>query len=319
MALKYKALTSSTGNKKDTFGYRLMRDVKKNYGIYILLMPAIIYYLLFCYKPMYGAIIAFKNFTPAKGILGSSWVGFKYFKEFFDSYYFGRLLRNTLTISFTSLIMGFPAPIIFALLLNEIRSNKFKRVVQTITYLPHFISLVVVCGLIVQFTSDKGFIVQILSWFGFKPVSLLSKPQYFVPIYVLSGIWQEIGWNSIIYLSALTTIDPNLYEAAIIDGANRWRHTLHVTLPGIIPTIIILLILRMGRIMSVGYEKIILLYNEGIYETADVISTFVYRKGLVQFQWSYSAAVGLFNSVINFIMVTTVNYISRKTSETSLW
>lgn len=298
---------------------RLQRDLTKNWDAYLLLIPAILFYLLFCYKPMYGVIIAFKNYSPGKGILNSDWVGLKHFISFFKSYYFGRLLRNTLTISLSSLVFGFPMPIIFALLLNEVHNNKFKRTIQTVTYMPHFISMVVMCSLVRMFVADTGIIVQLMAKFGFEPVALLSKKAYFVPIYVISGIWQGFGWDSIIYLSALTAIDPGLYEAATIDGANRWKQTLHVTLPGIMGTVIILLILRMGSIMSVGYEKIILLYNEGIYETADVISTFVYRMGIGQAQYSYSTAVGLFNSVINFLIVFTFNKISRKVSEISLW
>ena len=305
--------------KSQRFVHRLQRDLSKNWDAYLLLIPAILFYALFCYKPMYGVIIAFKNYSPGKGIVASEWVGLKHFLSFFKSYYFGRLLRNTLTISLSSLIFGFPMPIIFALLLNEVHNNKFKRTIQTITYMPHFISLVVMCSLIRLFVADTGIIVQLMAKFGFEPVALLSKKEYFVPIYVLSGIWQGFGWDSIIYLSALTAIDPGLYEAATIDGANRWKQTLHVTLPGIMGTVIILLILRMGSIMSVGYEKIILLYNESIYETADVISTFVYRMGIGKSQFSYSTAVGLFNSVINFIIVYTFNKISRKVSEISLW
>ena len=310
---------SAAKPKSQRFVSRLQRDLSKNWDAYLLLVPAILFYLLFCYKPMYGVIIAFKNFSPGKGIVASEWVGLKHFLSFFKSYYFGRLLRNTLTISLSSLIFGFPMPIIFALLLNEVRNSKFKRTIQTVTYMPHFISLVVMCSLIRLFVADTGIIVQIMAKFGFEPVALLSKKEYFVPIYVLSGIWQGFGWDSIIYLSALTAIDPGLYEAATIDGANRWKQTLHVTLPGIMGTVIILLILRMGSIMSVGYEKIILLYNESIYETSDVISTFVYRMGLGKAQYSYSTAVGLFNSVINFIIVYTFNKISRKVSEVSLW
>lgn len=305
--------------RMDSFGSRLARDLVKNYGLYLLLVPAILFYTLFCYKPLYGAIIAFKRYVPTKGIIASPWVGLTHFEAFFGSYYFWRLLRNTLTISLSSLVIGFPAPIIFALLLNELRSERFKKIVQTVTYLPHFISMVVMCGLIRLFTQDTGVVVQALSLFGFEPVSLLSRAEYFAPVYVLSGVWQGIGWGSIIYLSALTGIDPELYEAATIDGANRWRQTLHVTLPGIAPTIIIMLLLRMGSVMNVGYEKIILLYNEGIYETADVISTFVYRKGLEQAQWSYSAAVGLFNSVVNFIIIVLMNRFSRAITDVSLW
>ena len=310
---------SAAKPKSQRFVSRLQRDLSKNWDAYLLLVPAILFYVLFCYKPMYGVIIAFKNFSPGKGIVASEWVGLKHFLSFFKSYYFGRLLRNTLTISLSSLIFGFPMPIIFALLLNEVRNSKFKRTIQTVTYMPHFISLVVMCSLIRLFVADTGIIVQLMAKFGFEPVALLSKKEYFVPIYVLSGIWQGFGWDSIIYLSALTAIDPGLYEAATIDGANRWKQTLHVTLPGIMGTVIILLILRMGSIMSVGYEKIILLYNESIYETSDVISTFVYRMGLGKAQYSYSTAVGLFNSVINFIIVYTFNKISRKVSEVSLW
>jgi putative aldouronate transport system permease protein len=309
----------AAGKAEASFGKRLSRDLRRNWDAYLLLLPALIFYLVFCYKPMYGIIIAFKDFSPGKGILGSEWVGLRYFQTFFSSYYFGRLIRNTLHISLASLIFGFPVPIIFALLLNEVRNIRFKRIVQTVTYMPHFISLVVICSLIKLFTSDTGIIVSLMSLFGFQPVSLLNQASYFVPIYVVSDIWQGFGWDSIIYLSALTAIDPGLYEAATIDGANRWQQTLHVTLPGISATIIILLLLRMGSIMSVGYEKIILLYNEGIYDTADVISTFVYRKGILQSQWSYSTAVGLFNSVINFAVVFTFNRISRKFSSISLW
>lgn len=305
--------------RNTSFGLRLWKDIKKYKGAYILVVPVILFYILFCYKPMYGILIAFKDFSPAAGILGSDWVGLQHFKDFFDSYYFGRILKNTLVISLSSIILGFPAPIIFALLLNEIRNQKFKRVTQTISYMPHFISMVVICGMINMFVSDKGIITYILTLFGGEKASMLTNPDYFVPIYVLSGIWQELGWGSIIYLSALSGVDQQLYEAAKLDGANRWQQMLHVTLPGIAGTIIIMLLLRMGSVMSVGYEKIILLYNPGIYETADVISSFVYRKGLVEYQWSYSAAVGIFNSVINFIIVVVFNKISKKLTDISLW
>lgn len=301
------------------FFTRLNKDIKKNYGAYFLVLFSVIFYIIFSYKPMYGAIIAFKNYSPGKGILGSDWVGLKHFGAFFGSYYFGRLLKNTLTLSLSLLVFGFPAPIIFALLMNEIQRTAFKRTVQTITYMPHFVSLVVACSLVKLFTSDSGFIVQFMTMFGFEPISLLSKSKYFVPVYVLQNIWKEVGWGTIIYLAALSGVDPNLYEAAKIDGAGRWQQTIHVTLPCITSTIVILFIMRMGSIMNVGYENIILLYNEGIYDTADVISTFVFRKGLEDFQWSYSTAVGLFNSVINFALVFATNKISRKVSDVSLW
>lgn len=310
------------GQKKKKTG--ILREVKKDLrrysGAYVLVIPVILYYLLFDYKTMYGVVIAFKDFSPGLGIGGSEWVGLQNIADFFGSYYFWRLLKNTLTISLTSIIVGFPAPIIFALLLNEIKNRKFKRCVQTISYLPHFISTVVICGMITMFVSSKGPITQLLSIFGVSSdASLLTNPDYFVPIYVISGIWQGIGWGAIIYLAAISGIDQELYEAAQIDGAGKWKQMIHVTLPGIKHTIIIMLLMRLGSVMSVGFEKIILLYNEGIYETADVISTFVYRKGLLSYQWSYSAAVGLFNSIINFIIVIAFNRLSRKYSEVSLW
>lgn len=298
----------------------LGKDLRRYSDAYILVIPVVLYYLLFDYKTMYGVIIAFKDFRPGLGIFGSEWVGLRNFMDFFQSYYFVRLLKNTLTISLSSIILGFPAPIIFALLLNEIKNMKFKRCIQTISYLPHFISTVVICSMITMFVSEKGIITQFLSLFGVSAdASLLTRPEYFVPIYVISGIWQGLGWGAIIYLAAISGIDQELYEAAQIDGAGKWKQMIHVTLPGISNTIIIMLLMRMGRVMSVGFEKIILLYNEGIYETADVISTFVYRKGLLSYQWSYSAAVGLFNSIINFIIVMIFNKISKKYSEVSLW
>ncbi len=321
LATKTAAAKPSRAASKNpaSFRTRLWKDLRKNYSAYLIILPAVLFYLLFRYKPMYGVIIAFKDFSPGRGILGSPWVGLKHFQAFFNSYYFWRLLRNTLSVSLSSLLWGFPAPIILALLMNEIRRTWFKRVVQTVTYMPHFVSLVVVCSLVKIFTADTGFVVQLMSLFGFEPVSLLSKSSYFVPVYVVSGIWKEVGWGTIIYLAALTGIDPSLYEAARIDGANRWKQTLHVTLPSIVGTIIILFIMRMGNIMSVGYEKVILLYNDGILDKADVISTFVYRKGLQDFQWSYSTAVGLFNSFINFTLVFLTNKISKKVSNISLW
>lgn len=294
-------------------------ELRKNWMIYLMFVPIALYYLLFCYKPMYGALIAFQNYSPSKGILGSQWVGFRHFIDFFNNYYFWRILKNTLVISASSIIFGFPAPILLALLINEIRSNAFKRTVQTISYIPHFISLVVICGMIKSFTSDNGMITDLFVLFGGRRVSLLSKAEAFVPIYVISDIWQGLGWGSIIYLAAMTGINQELYEAATIDGANRWKQTLHVTIPGIAPTIIIMLILRLGSVLNVGYEKIILLYNELTRETADVISSFVYRKGLQEMNWSYSTAVGLFNSVVNFGFIIVTNAISRRVSGTSLW
>jgi len=296
-----------------------IKDLKRNYSLYLMALPILAFYILFHYKPMYGVIIAFKNFSPAKGVIGSEWVGIKHFIDFFCNPYFFRLMKNTLVISLSTLVFSFPAPIILALLINEIRSKWFSRIVQLIVYLPHFISLVVVCGLILKFTSDKSIINDIAVLFGHERVSFLNHPKYFVPVYVISDIWQSAGWNSIIYLAALTSVEQQLYEAAIIDGASRWRQTLHITIPGIAPTIITMFILRIGNMLNVGYEKIILLYNPVTYETADVISTYVYRKGLIENSWSFSTAVGLFNSIINFTLLIFANRLSRKINEISLW
>ena len=311
-------MNNRLSSKLRSFG----REMKKYWKAYILVVPVIAYYILFCYKPMYGVLIAFKNYRPVLGVWRSPWAdnfGFQHFIDFFSSYYFIRILKNTLVISITTLLIGFPAPIVLALLLNELKNERFKRITQTISYLPHFISLVVTCALINDFVSSHGLITQFLGIFGFEQKSLLSSPKYFLPIYVISNIWQGIGWGSIIYLAALSGIDQELYDAAKIDGAGRWRQTLHVTLPGISGTIIIMFLLRMGNVMSIGHEKIMLLYNPGIYETADVISTYVYRSGLQSNQWSYSSAIGLFNSIVNFCVVFLFNKISKKVSEVGLW
>ncbi len=298
---------------------RIKKDFRANKYLYLMMLPVLAYYLIFHYGPMYGALIAFKDYTPMKGVWGSEWVGFKHFQEFFGSYYFARILKNTLLISLYSLVFEFPMPILLALLINEVRRQKFRRVVQSITYMPYFISMIVICGMIKDFTNGGGLITSMLQFFGGDGTSLLQKPEWFRPIYVLSEIWQKIGWESIIYLAALMTIDLEQYEAARIDGASRLKQMLHVTLPGIMPTIVIMFILRMGNLLNVGFEKIILLYNPITYSTADVISSFVYRKGLLEFNWSFSAAVGLFNSVINLVLLVIANRLSRKISGSSLW
>lgn len=301
------------------FWGRVGRDIVANYGMYIMFIPVLAYYILFCYKPMYGALIAFMDYFPGVDFWENDWVWFDNFTRFFNDRNFWRLIKNTLTISISSIIFGFPAPILLALLLNELKSKSFSRVVQTVTYMPHFISLVVICGMIKDFTRDTGFITQVLATFGFPEVTMLGVPKYFVPIYVISGIWQEIGFGSIIYLAALTNIDQEQYEAARIDGANKWQQTIHVTLPGIIPTIMTMLIMRMGNVMSVGYEKVMLLYNSQVYETADVISTYVYRIGILQTDFGYSTAIGLFNSAINLVILLAANKLSKKMTETALW
>ncbi|NHN34794.1 ABC transporter permease subunit [Paenibacillus agricola] len=284
-----------------------------------MLLPVVLYYLLFHYVPMFGAVIAFKDYTPGRGIMGSPWVGFSNFTDFFQSVYLWRLVRNTITINLYELIFGFPAPIILALMLNEVRVRIFKSAVQTITYLPHFISVVIAVGIVLDFFSTDGIINALVVAMGGKPISFMTESSLFYPIFVGSNLWQHLGWRSIIYLAALSAINPSLYEAANVDGAGRWAKLKHITLPGIMPIIVIMLILQIGNMMSVGFEKVMLMYNPSIYETADVISTFVYRKGLQDMNFSYSTAVGLINSAINFTLLIFANTISRRVSENSLW
>lgn len=297
----------------------IRKDFANNKIIYLMLIPVIAYYIIFCYWPMYGVVIAFKNFKPALGILQSPWVGFENFSEFFGSVYFGRTLKNTLLISFYSLLFGFPAPIIFAMFLNELRGKYFKRWIQTITYLPHFLSTVVICGLVLQFTNSTGFITSFVNALTPHEGSLIADPSCFRAIYVISDIWAGFGWGSIIYLAAMMGINQELYESAYMDGAGRLKQMWYITLPGIAPTIVIMLILAVGGLMGVGWEKAFLLQSPLTYETSDIISTFVYRKGFQDMDYSYSSAVGLFNSVINCILIIFANTVSRKVSETSLW
>ncbi len=299
------------------------KDFHRNKMLYLMVLPVVAFYILFSYVPMAGVIIAFKEYKPMLGIWKSPWAsqyGLSSFITFFSGPFFVRILKNTLIISIYSIIFSFPAPVILALVLNEIRFKKCKRVVQTVSYMPHFISLVVVCGMVRQFCLSDGLFNQMFGMFGIQTNnSWLQIPGAFRTIYVGTDIWQSAGWNSIIYLAAIAGVDHQLYEAAEIDGAGRWKKLLHITFPTIRPTIILLLIMQVGKTMNVGYEKILLLYNSTIYDTADVISTYVYRKGLLDFDYSYSTAVNLFNSIINFVLVITASKISAKVSETSLF
>jgi len=312
------------GNKKNEktglpLSKVLARDFQQNKYKYLLILPVLVYFFLFSYKPMYGLVIAFQDYRASLGILRSRWVGLRQFVIFFKDPYFFRLLRNTISISFLNIIFGFPAPIILAILLNELKNVAFRRTVQTITYMPYFISLVVVAGLIRTYSTQTGIFSQVAALFGGGGKNYLMFPQYFYPIYVASDIWQHIGWNSIIYLAAITGIDQEQYEAAIIDGAGRFKRITSVTLPNLLPIIMVLFILRMGGILNVGFEKIILLYNASIYSVADVISTFVYRRGIEDAVYSYATAVGLFNSVVNVAFLVAANTLSRKYSEYSLY
>ncbi|CAM4486091.1 ABC transporter permease subunit [Paenibacillus phoenicis] len=299
---------------------KLRTKILRNWQLYIFIAPALLSILIFSYVPMYGIQIAFKNFIPVNGILGSPWVGFDHFVRFFNSYYFWDLLWNTLGISLYGLAVGFPLPIILALAFNEVKDGFFKRTVQTVTYAPHFISMVVMAGMIITFlTPSTGMIVNLIEAFGIKAPDFLSDPRWFKTVYVLSDVWQGTGWGTIIYLAALTGVDPGLHEAAILDGASRMQRIRYINIPAILPTITILMILNMGSLLGVGFEKILLLQNPLNMESSDVISTFVYRSGLLDAQYSFSTAVGLFNSVVNAILLVTVNQIVRRVSENSLW
>ena len=299
----------------------LKRDWRMNKGLYLLIFPVVVYLIIFNYLPMAGIVLGFERFTPKNGVYMSEWVGLKHFTTFFSSVFFIRVLKNTLILSLYSVLFGFPAPIIFALLLNELESEYYKKVIQVVSYMPNFISTVVISGIILDFVASDGVITDILCKLGFlkEAKNLMSVPEYFRTIMVLSDLWQQVGFGSILFLAALTGIDQELYEAAVIDGANRWKQTLNVTIPGIMPTVVIMLIMRIGGLMNANQEKILLLYNPLIYETSDVIGTFVYRKGLLEADYGYSTAVGLFNSAINVILLFIANGVSRKYSETSLF
>lgn len=304
---------------KNSFGAKVARDWQRHKFKYLIAIPFIIYLILFCYKPMYGVLLAFKKFSPALGITNSPWIGLDNFIRFFKDPWFPRLIRNTFSISMLSLVASMPAAILLALLLNEVRVSWFKRIVQTITYMPHFIALVVVCALVKNFCATNGLFNQIIGFFGGEQANLLTQPELFYPIYIISGIWQNVGWNSIIYLAALSGIDQEQYEAAKIDGASRLQQIWYITLPGIFPTIAMLLILDMGKVLSVGYEKLLLLYSPLTYEVADVISTYVYRKGLIDAEYGFSTAVSLFNSVVNIIFLTVANRLSKKMGQSGLF
>lgn len=296
------------------------RLIKRDRLLLLMLLPGILYFLVFKYAPMYGVVIAFQRYNLYKGIFHSDWVGFKYFIEFFQGPDMWRLIRNTLLINVYQLLFAFPAPIILALAFNELRKAWFKKISQTISFLPHFISIVVIAGLVVNFLSPStGLANKLLGLFGVSPISFMMIPDYFRTIFIGMGIWKSVGWGTIIYLAAIAGINPELYEAASIDGASKVKKVWHVTLPGIMPVIIILFILQLGDILSVGAESIILLYNPVTYETADVLSTYVYRRGLISGEFSFAAAVDLFNSVVGLILVFSANKISKKATDTSIW
>ena len=293
---------------------------KREWQIYVMLAPMIIWFILFLYKPMYGLQIAFKDYSVFRGIAASPWVGLEHFETLYSNSQFLRAVRNTFLISMLSLIFGFPVPIILALMFNEIINAVYKRTAQTIVYLPHFISTVIIAGIVITaFSPSAGIVNTFLGWFGVEPIYFLTKAEWFRPIFIGSGIWQEAGFSSIIFLAAIAGVNPSLYESAVVDGASRWQMMWRITLPSIMPTIIIMLIIRIGNLMEVGFELIILLYQPATYETADVINTFIYRQGLQSGQYDLAAAAGFFNAVVAFILVMTANTISKRVSRTSLW
>ena len=294
-------------------------EFRRNYDLYLLIAPASIFFIIFRYWPMYGVQIAFRDYIVTEGIWGSPWVGIEHFQRFFRSYYFSDVLSNTLGLSFYQLIVGFPMSIILALLLNEVKNMSFKKFVQTVSYAPHFISTVVMVGMLVIFLEPKGLVNNLLSPFLSQRVSFMSEKIFFKSIYVFSGVWQNTGWGSIIYLAALAGINRELYEASGIDGATRLQKILHITIPGIMPTAVIMLILNVGRIMSIGFEKVFLMQNPLNIESSEIISTYVYKMGLLGGQYSFAAAVGLFNALINFVLLLSVNKLARKLGDSSLW
>lgn len=306
-------MTDLTQRKRKSRFARAMAPYIRNWDLYLLLIPSIVFFIIFKYIPMYGVQIAFKNYSARLGIWGSKWVGLKHFDRFFRSYYATRLITNTLGISLYSLLVGFPLPIILAIMMNELQSVRYKKFIQTVTYIPHFLSTVVMVSIINALLSPRAGLINILiKNMGGTPVYFMSEPSYFQSIYVWSGVWQSMGWNSIIYVAALAGIDPTLYEAGRVDGASRWQMLLHITIPSIMPTATIMLILQCGHIMSIGFEKIFLMQNDLNIAASDVISTYVYRSGMINAEFSFSAAVDLFNSVVNCILLGLVNWLSGR-------
>lgn len=298
----------------------IWKRILKDRYLLLLFLPCLIYYILFKYVPMWGVLISFKDFKPFIGFWGSEWVGLKHYIDFFNNPDAWRIIRNTLLLGVYTLLWCFPLPIVFALALNELTRPKFKKFVQTVSYMPHFLSAVVVCGMLNSFLSPvRGIVNIIINMFGGETINFLSTASWFRPIYVASEVWQTLGWGAIVYLAAITNVDPQYYEAAKLDGASRLRQIWSITLPCIAPTVATMLILRIGSILEVGLEKVLLLYSPAIYETSDIIATYVYRQGLVSGNMSYATVIGLFSSVINLVLLVSANYFSKKFADTGLF
>jgi len=312
-----KTLKTVTKGKRKSIGWYLARD----WQLWIMLLPAMVYIFIFCYIPMYGAQLAFREYSFEAGITGGPWVGMKYFNQYFQSSMFWSTLKNTFTISATSILLGFPAPIVLALIINQIRSQKWKRTVQTTVYIPYFISTVVLVSMLnVLFAKKGGVLSDFMKMLHLVPenANLIGQAKYFVGMYVGSGIWQSMGWNSIIFIAALSSVDPQLYDAAKIDGANRWQRIIHIEFPVLVPTIMILLIMNMGGILNVGFDKVYLMQNTLNLKASQVISTYVYDVGVKSSQFSFGSAVGLFTNVVNFIFLLSANWISKKVTGNGL-
>jgi len=299
---------------------RIYDHIRREWQIYLMLLPTIIWFIVFLYKPMYGLQIAFKDYSIFRGVAKSPWIGFEHFQYLFSDDQFIRAFWNTIKISLLNLIFGFPAPIILALMFNEVLHATYKKTAQTIVYLPHFISSVIIAGIVITaFSPSVGIVNTVLGWLGFDSIYFLTKPEWFRPIFVGTGIWQEAGFGSIVFLAAIAGVNPSLYESAVVDGANRWQMMWRITIPCILPTIIIMLIIRIGNVMEVSFELIILLYLPATFETADVVNTFVYRQGLQGGRYDFAAAAGLTNALVAFVLVMIANTLSRRYSRTSLW
>lgn len=317
--VKYKMFLKTGTNGMIATKRNSFAAIKKDAILYVMLLPYLLWLIIFAYKPMYGLLMAFKDYNPYKGIMGSQWIGLENFKLFMDGPHFLRTVKNTFVLGVYTLVFSFPAPIILAIMLNEVRMKKFKSFLQTATFLPYFISVVVICGITVNMLAPSGVVNSVIKFFGGEEIYFMTKPEWFRPIYIITGIWSGCGYSAIIYLAALAGIDPCLYEACVIDGGGKFSQIRHVTIPGILPTIVTMLIMQIGGMFSIGYEKIILLYQPVTYETADVLSTYMFRVGLSDGKYSLATAVSLFNAIISLIFVVTTNIISKRLTETALW
>lgn len=318
--ISYTGLNENVRREPIVMGKRVQKVLKRDWQLLVLCALPVLYFIIFHYIPMYGVQIAFKDFKATDGIWGSAWVGFKHFRRFFASSQFVSLIKNTLGLSLLQILLGFPVPIILAIMLNQVKNQRFRKFAQSILYCPHFLSIVVLAGMLYIFLSPRNGIVNtIIKMLGGEAIFFLGEAKYFKLTFVISGIWQNAGWSAIIYIAALAGISPDLYEAAQVDGANKWQRIRHIDLPGIMPTIVMMLIMEIGKVMSLGFQKAYLLQNAQNLAASEIISTYIYKVGMLDAQYSYSAAVNLFNNVINIILLVTFNKLAKKLTDNSLW